>query len=208
MAKNEINVEKLSYKYTTRWVIKGFSHIFKEDYLYFLTAPNGKGKTTLLRILAGELTPLQGKITMKINGDKVPYDKFYTKVSFQTPTMQIPEDLLVREIINYYNNTGNLISSFKEFINYWKLEQYVNFKIKELSSGTQQRLLLGLTTFTYKPILIYDEPTANLDHENAKMFVKSLRENSSDKIIIIASNLKRELELLRSEFNNIKVFSI
>ena len=91
MPMTKLVLDNVSYKYDTQWIIRNFSYEFSDN-LYFITAPNGRGKTTLLRILAGELTPLQGNIELFINEKKVPYNIFYKNISFLTPSMQIPEN--------------------------------------------------------------------------------------------------------------------
>ncbi len=195
--------DNLSHKFSKHWLFKDFSYRFYQDKLYYLTAPNGAGKTTLLRILAGELSPLNGEIKLFRGKRRIPSRRFGKFIAFQSPIMEIPEVLKVFEIAKFYEETGNLEVTSDDFLSELSLLEYRNHKISELSSGTKQRLMVGLALFSQREVLILDEPTANFDKQNAEKIIRLLKEKSSGKIVIIASNLEREKHLLESQFSEV-----
>tara|TARA_Y100001954_G_scaffold65121_1_gene70850 strand:- start:1218 stop:1475 length:258 start_codon:yes stop_codon:yes gene_type:complete len=70
------------------------------------------------------------------------------------------------------------------------LDSYVNHQIENLSSGSIQKLKLVISFFSDSEFILLDEPTTNLDHEGKKTYLKVLKELSSKKVIIIATNDK------------------
>ncbi len=193
--------KQIAHKFSKHWLFKNFSYDFFPDNLYYLTAPNGAGKTTLLRILAGDLAPLNGEIKLFIEKKQAVTSAFQRFIAFQSPSMEIPEVLKVKEIISFYNELKILSVPTKEFLEKLDFTEYQNHKISELSSGTKQRLLVGLTLFSRKPILIFDEPTANFDTPNAEKIIRLLHQKSTNRIVIVASNLEREKKLLQKYFS-------
>jgi ABC-type multidrug transport system ATPase subunit len=77
-------------------------------------------------------------------------------------------------------------------MNYVQLEKSANKPIKFFSSGMKQRLKLALALFTDKPILIFDEPTVNLDEEACQWYRRAIAEMRKDRMLLISSNVPQE----------------
>ena len=70
--------------------------------------------------------------------------------------------------------------------------QYQSIKVSALSSGLKQRLKLVLAFYSETPILLLDEPCANLDKHNIIWYQDMLKKYTQERLVIIASNSKSE----------------
>ena len=153
---------KLTKKY------KGFQLNVKQGKIYLkeiVTAfgPNGIGKTTFAKILAGEEKPDKGKIKKKL---KVAYKPQYLKSNFKGT---------VREFL-HLNAQGYGTKIFKsEIARPFSLEELEDKKVEELSGGELQRLSIATTLSMEADLYVFDEPTAFLDVEQRLMTAKAMR---------------------------------
>ncbi|BAW32227.1 ATPase [Methanothermobacter sp. MT-2] len=153
---------KLTKKY------KGFQLNVEEGKVYLkeiVTAfgPNGIGKTTFAKILAGEEKPDNGKIKKKL---KVAYKPQYLKSNFKGT---------VREFL-HLNAQGYGTKIFKsEIARPFSLEELEDKKVEELSGGELQRLSIATTLSMEADLYVFDEPTAFLDVEQRLMTAKAMR---------------------------------
>ena len=73
-------------------------------------------------------------------------------------------------------------------------DEYENKKMNELSGGQQQRENIAESFLQNKPIIIYDEPTANLDENNKRRIWLNLQRIAKDKTVIVVTHDVREIE--------------
>jgi ABC-type multidrug transport system ATPase subunit len=150
---------------------------------------NGSGKSTFLKLLAGQLTPSSGKILIS---NKSP-EKLPLLASYCSPHLELFDKFTVKEHFKYHNllkpfRNGNSISdiglSTGEF----------DVPLSSLSSGMKQRVKLALSIFSESPLLLLDEPCSHLDKKGIEWYQKTLAANTSptsyfeDRIVIITSN--------------------
>ncbi len=124
---------------------------------------NGSGKSTLLKILSGYLSPSKG-VVKYFSDDLTPLDNIHKSIAFTAPYVELLEELTINEFLSFhlkFSNSNNL--SADEMINIAKLENYRNEYIKNLSSGTKQKLKLSIVFLSEASILLLDEPTMNFD---------------------------------------------
>jgi ABC-type multidrug transport system ATPase subunit len=139
-----------------------------------LWGSNGAGKTTLIRCLLG-LIPFKGEIIID-NKNLITDDKEIKKlIGFVPQEISLHDNLTVKETINFYSQikrTGiSEIGIWKEILG---INNFKDKLIKELSGGMKQKLALAIALLGNPPILLLDEPTANLDLKAREDFLHLL----------------------------------
>ena len=199
--KNSIIVENLSKNYSENKAVNNISFKIDENEIVGLLGPNGCGKTTTMAMILGLLKPSKGEILidgMNIEKNRI---KLLHKMNFISPYIELPKKLTVKENLIVYarlysvKNINERISYLSETL---RLNDFLNKKTGELSSGQKNRINLAKALINNPSILLLDEPTASLDPETGD-FVRTFLENykKEKKIsILLASHNMSEVERL------------
>lgn len=166
LGRTTVEVENISMAYGENLLIRDFSYIFlKGDRVGFL-GPNGCGKTTLMKLIAGRLIPTAGNIvvgqTVKIG--------YYTQemensqkgdIAYMNPNQRVID--YIREIAEYVETPEGKITASK-MLERFLFEGAMQFSILgKLSGGEKRRLNLLRVLMQAPNVLILDEPTNDLD---------------------------------------------
>jgi|TARA_B000000437_G_scaffold142875_1_gene104030 ABC-type multidrug transport system ATPase subunit len=181
----EITLSNVSKSFGSNKVIEKFSFSFNKG-IYAILGKNGSGKSTLLKIIGNLISPSSGKVIYDI---KKNYDVTKT-LFFCAPYQELISELTVKEFLKFHFKFRNPTTNYNNILKEFKLDSYVNHQIENLSSGSIQKLKLVISFFSDSEFILLDEPTTNLDHEGKKTYLKVLKELSSKKVIIIATNDK------------------
>ena len=199
--KNSIIVENLSKNYSENKAVNNINFKIGENEIVALLGPNGCGKTTTIAMILGLLKPSSGKIL--IDGIDIEYNRIELlhKMNFISPYIELPKKLTVKENLIVYSKLYS-VKNFNERINYLsetlRLNNFINKKTGELSSGQKNRVSLAKSLINSPSILLLDEPTASLDPETSD-YVRTFLENyKKDKniSILLASHNMNEVERL------------
>jgi ATPase subunit of ABC transporter with duplicated ATPase domains len=158
--RNAVTVEKLSFTYpgTTDKVLDNLSFNVEAGERIAIVGPNGIGKTTLMRCLAGELRPDSGRIVWVENAQpgympQDPQAEFEDKLDLfawmSQYTGKADDDQIVRATL------GRLLFSGEE----------TKKSVKVLSGGEKGRMIYGKLILTKPNVLLMDEPTNHMDME-------------------------------------------
>ena len=165
---------------------------------------NGNGKTTLLRIVAGQLQINAGTIEYPLLVSKDKADLYATKQKIA----YIPQDLepwsgLLADNLHFSAAIHGITAEKNEeevdfIVNRLGLEQYKDATWKEISGGYRMRFALARALVWNPTLLILDEPLANLDINTQMMFLQDLRylasSTANPKSIIISSQNLHSVE--------------
>lgn len=195
--KDEKNVNFLSKK------LKKVNYQFSSGKIYGIYGESGKGKTTLLNIIAGFISPYKGDLFInnrkfKINeitknfkigfasqNTSIIDENLYTNILFDYPKSEI-ENQKFKKKIDFYLREFNLGKfNVKKFFNNQK-----NSSIKNMSGGEMQRIGFIRSIIDNPSLILLDEPTASLDHKNEKKIFEYLLKIKKDKIIIVTTHKK------------------
>lgn len=161
-----------------------------------LWGANGAGKTTLVKAMLG-LVPFDGE--MHIGDRSVKRDaKAARRLIGYVPQEVIFYDWNVRATMEFYArlkrvNTARVDALLEQL----GLTQHARKTVSALSGGLKQRLALALALLADPPILLLDEPTANLDTDARADYVKTIRDlKRMGKTIVFASHRIEEVEAL------------
>lgn len=191
-----IKLNNISKKFDEGFSLQSISLDFKLNEYIALMGANGAGKTTLIRAMLGYYHINSGNIL--INGlDPIKHrDKILENIAF-VPQLPPPIKLSVKELITYASISSNikkdLIIDFATKMNF-DIMSNNNKAFFNLSGGMKQKLLIAIALARNTSIMIFDEPTANLDISTRDNFYKLLQEQQKDKILIFVTHRIDELK--------------
>jgi heme exporter protein A len=198
MSSYSIQSQDLSKLFGRRLIFRQINFTWDEKGIFGISGPNGSGKSTLVKIVAGLIAPSAGKIIHKnSNGEIIP-EKMHNHIGFVSPYLVLYEEFSAWENLKMFANIRG-ISLNEERVNiYLKkflLDSRKNDLVKTYSSGMKQRLKFIFALMHSPDVLIFDEPTSNLDEEGKKVVYDIIREEAKLRIVIIASNESKDLKL-------------
>ncbi len=166
--KRVIEAVGLSKTFANKLIIKDFDlRVLRGDRVAFV-GPNGIGKTTLLKMLTGELPPDQGRVTLGTNLDIAVFDQTRAQLN---PEMSLWDNLTGDPTMAVSGNSDQVMvrGTPKHVVAYLKDflfdERQARAAVKSLSGGEKARLLLAKLMARPSNLLILDEPTNDFDVE-------------------------------------------
>ncbi len=197
MDKNIIKFEQVSKIYSgSISAIENISFSIDRGELVFLAGHSGAGKSTILKLIAGIETASSGNVivnrfdlsTTKLNhrtfirqhigfifqDHKILYDRnVFDNVRLSLDIMEYPEHIIKERVLSALQNVG--------------LEDKIKSTPESLSGGEQQRLCIARAVVHQPKILLADEPTANLDRDNALKILELFKTFHKAGVTIIIS---------------------
>ncbi len=174
----------------------------KQGEFLFLTGSSGSGKTTLLHIICGLLYPTSGKVFLDGNQWEDMTDKQASifrnrQIGFIPQEESLLSNLTVFENIclpyTFSKETEVDIEKVDQTAERLKIRQFFNAYPKELSGGEKRRVMIARAVILSPKIIIADEPTANLDEENAKEVMEILKEINREGSTVLVSTHEKEI---------------
>ena len=189
-----LKVENVVKYYGKICAVDNLSFEVKEGEIFGLLGSNGAGKTTTFRMIMGLLDLNSGNITL--NGKHIDYS-ITDKIGFVTEERSLLTKLTVKEQIIYYGRLKGLKESeILKRLDYWlekfKIVEYKDRKIKELSKGNQQKIQFIGAVISDPILLILDEPFTGLDPINVKQLKDAIYELKERGCSIIFSSHQME----------------
>lgn len=188
-------------KYGNLEVLKGVSLQVKKGEIVSLVGPSGAGKSTLLHIVGTLDRPDAGEV--KIEGKEVFKQNEKGLAAFRNKSIGfifqfhhlLPEFTAIENICipAYINGTDKKAAEAraKELLNMLNLSHRMEHKPTELSGGEQQRVAVARALMNNPAIVMADEPSGNLDTNNARDLHKlffELRDKLNQTFIIVTHN--------------------
>ena len=189
-----LKLNEIDYTYDNqKKVFSNFSYQFVEGKKYLIQGESGKGKTTLAKIISGELKATKGSVTFSnIEIDKMSEQKQLELVRYVEQQSYIFEDTIFNNIDLYRHKDSYEISQCMERlkIDYLEVEKVVN-NMNGISGGEKSRVCLARAILSLPKFLIIDEPTAALDDKNSLEVMKFLCQLPTT-VIVIGHHMKQE----------------
>lgn len=160
--------------------------------------PNGSGKTTCIKIIAGLLTPTGG--TAEVNGIPVG-ERTKSRVAYLPERNSIPEHFRVAEAVDYY---ADFFSDFDRARAVSMLESLgvdPNFIIKNLSKGTKEKVQLVMVMSRRADLYLLDEPISGVDPAARDFIIGTiLSAYSPTSSVLISTHLISDIESVMHGF--------
>lgn len=162
--------------------------------IFGLLGPNGAGKTTTLRSIATLLKPTHGAIT--VNGfDTVKASRSVrTSLSFLTNDLQLDDHFTPESTLKLFADLHQVDANHyshkrDELVALFGLEEYMNTRIRKLSTGTRQKLAIAVSLIHNPSIVVFDEPTNALDLPTTRLIIQYLqRLRDEGKTLLISTH--------------------
>jgi len=172
-----------------------------ENHSLAVTGRNGSGKTTLLKILAGLLSPTGGRVQCSLEGTQIDPANLYRHLGFVSPYLQLYDEFTAWENLDLFRRIrgiGTADTMLQELLERVNLGRKRNEMVRTFSSGMKQRLKYACALLHEPPILLLDEPTANLDAEGKSTVQSFVKEQHRRGILVMATNEPEELKWAES----------
>jgi len=204
---NLLSVQDLSFSYGSRQIFDMVDFGIDIDSRITLVGKNGVGKSTLLKLIMGEIEPSNGYVTRHNNLRVAYYHQHFEnflpkdKTPVEYLESQVPEDLV----------QGSKMQTVRKYLGTLKLEaQTHNSLIGNLSGGQKARVALIDIIFQKPHLILMDEPTNHLDIETVEGLIEGLQSFEGGLMVIthepeLITNLESQLWILRNnkiEFYN------
>ena len=191
-----IRVESVSKRYGKASVLSQVSFALHGGESLALWGANGAGKTTLVKAILG-LIQVKGRI--QVNGQDVQRDgKAARRLIGYVPQEAIYYDMSVQATVSFYAHLRRADAErIPVLLSKLGLSEHARKPVHALSGGLKQRLALALALLSDPPVLLLDEPTANLDARTRREYLSFLLElRRQQKTIVFASHRLEEVEVL------------
>lgn len=196
-----IEVKNIHKSFDGNPVLKGVSLEVKTSEILCIMGSSGAGKSTLLSIMGSLEKPDSGSVT--INGTDVfsMKDKalsgfrnknigFIFQFHYLLPELTALENICLPALIAG-TSEHQAQKKAKELLDYLGLSHRMNARPSELSGGEQQRVAVARALINFPGLILADEPTGNLDTENANMLhtlFGKLRNDFKQTFVIVTHN--------------------
>ena len=167
-----------------------------------LLGPNGAGKTTTLRILATILQPTEGRASVAGHDVVASPNGVRRSLGYVSAATGVYERLSARETLQYYGRLHGMTEDalarrVDEVLEFLEMRDFADRLAGRLSSGQRQKVSLARAIVHDPPVLILDEPTANLDVIVARNVVEFVeRARASGRAILLSTHIFSEAERL------------
>lgn len=193
-----MKIENLLVGYSSRHPVNlnPWNFEIPEGELVAIVGPNGSGKSSLLTALMGEKTHLSGKV--RILGEEEPvnlwsskklshYFSYLPQESFFDP-LQVTKHQLGLAFLPRLGSWGRVTekqrAGLEDLVRKLELNDFLNKRLQNLSSGERQRVFLGRTILKPSKFLLLDEPTNHLDPDvQEKIWILLKQQTQKSKLV-------------------------
>lgn len=189
-----IRFEQVDFSYNGEPVLQDVNLLIHNREMIGVVGPNGGGKTTLLRLILGLLKPDRGKIFVfgespARSSHRLGYVPQHMQFDYRFPVSVL--DVVVMGLVA---KTGfgplpkKQIRAAEEALETVSLLRFRNKPFAELSGGQRQRVLIARALATTPDMLLFDEPTANVDTSAGEQLYEILARLNQTMTILVVSH--------------------
>ena len=168
MSPAAVKVDRLEKTLGKNHVLRGISFVASAGEIFGLLGPNGAGKTTTLRIICTLLAPDAGSVGVLGFDTRTAPQEVRRRVGVVTAEIGVYPRLSARENIAYFAALsgvadGDLNKKVDAVIERLDMRDFAKQRAESLSSGQKQKVAIARAIVHDPPVLMFDEPTSNLD---------------------------------------------
>jgi ABC-type multidrug transport system fused ATPase/permease subunit len=195
--KNIITFNNVTFSYNSHPVLVNIDFEIKQNELVGIIGANGKGKSTIFKLLLGEYITQNGQIYIFSEDIKnVSCTILRKNIALAHQNNFIFNDTIKNNII-FGNVPNRTFEKYSQSFDLFKLEKKLEhldgltgFTGQHISMGERQRIAITRALISDKPILLFDEPYAHLDKSYKEFFINAIMEKRGKQTILMISHDK------------------
>ena len=186
-----MKITNITKKYKDNTVLDHLNFSFDSSHIVGLIGKNGVGKTTIMKIMNGNIVNFKGKVDFDQNqkiGYLIEHPKLYQDLSGLKNLKNFSNILGVKFDKDYANK---IIKAFD-------MESYINKRVKKYSLGMKQKLAIAVSLINKPHYLILDEPTNGMDPDGSIDVLNTIKDitNEFNMKVLISSHKLEDIELI------------
>lgn len=200
MAEYAVEVKGLTVQFDQFIAVNDISfHVSRGEIFGFLGA-NGAGKTTTIRVLCGLLIPTRGSIRVAGMSLEKGSQAIKSKVGYMSQKFTLYNDLTVEENLSFAAALRKLdqniyLSRQKELLDFISFDHKPHARVRDLPTGTKQKVSLAASLLHDPEVVFLDEPTAGVSPIARSRFWDLIRHlSNSGKTVFVTSHYMDEVE--------------
>lgn len=204
-----IELESVSLDFEGLEVIRNFSLKLKEGDSLVLVGPSGSGKSSVLKLMAGLLTPNSGRVLYRGNDlstlSKKDRDRFLSEVGMLFQQNALFDSMTVFENLSFVlgeigveKSKKQQIKDISDMLKAVGLDHVPNLYPSEISGGMQKRLGIARALILKPRLIFYDDPTAGLDPITSRKIVSMILELKKEwggTLVTVTNDMSRAFQL-------------
>jgi len=188
----ELKTSQLSYSRHNQVIFQDLELVLTPGQGLWVSGPNGSGKTSLLRVLAGLLSATTGKLWWKGQALSENRLAYHQDLHFLGHLPGIKNKLSLAENLKFSQDLAGSTAPpepIETALDQLSLLKYKDKLAEQLSAGQKRRLALARLWVSPKPLWILDEPFTNLDTEAQQWICQSIEQHLQNQgLVILASH--------------------
>ncbi|MCL2107637.1 MAG: ABC transporter ATP-binding protein [Oscillospiraceae bacterium] len=187
-----IQLKQMTKSYGSKVVLEHIDLAIPRGAIVGLMGPNGCGKTTMMKIIAGMINDYSGIV--RIDGQPVgPHTK--AVVAYLPDRTYLPQWMSAKQAINYMADFFKNFDKEKALVMLSQFQLDPAQKVKTMSKGMQEKLLLLLTMSRAAKLYVLDEPLGGVD-PSARQFIMDtiLNNRPEDSTILLSTHMIYDME--------------
>ena len=193
-----LEIQNLSFRYTRKapLVLKNINLELKDGEIGVILAKNGSGKTTLFKNILGIHEPLSGRIffdgqdLQKLSRKERARRIAYVPQNVQFGVLSVFDTVMMGRV-SYFGMKERKEDerAVRKILEEMGLEAYAARNVEELSGGEQQKVAIARALAQSPRMLVFDEPTGNLDIANEQLIIRESKRLAKEQNISILTSL-------------------
>ncbi|WP_054664498.1 ATP-binding cassette domain-containing protein [Lacticaseibacillus camelliae] len=182
-------VTGLTFAFKRKPILDDVSFTLTDGQITGLVAPNGTGKTTLLRLLCGLLPVGQAHVLVNGIDQRQKHTQFLKQLFFLESSSNLYPDLTVQDHLLYVKRVWQSPVDIGETVASLGMQSYAKTRIKRLSLGMKQHALLAMYIVSNAQTMLIDEPLNGLDPSSIQQFEAMFRQlREEGKTLLVSSH--------------------